>query len=147
MREALGLHRAQEPCASCHSRMDPIGFAMDNFNATGQWRTIDAEQPIDASGVLPDGTRFNGVDEMKKNLVRNPDEFISAVTEKLLMFAVGRNIQYFDRPAVRAIVRQSAHENYAFASLVLGVVASDPFQMRECAGPAVSVGAIPSNRR
>ena len=111
---------------------------MDNFNAVGQWRTTDAEQPIDASGVLPDGTKFNGVAEMKKDIVRNPEEFVSAVAEKLLMYAIGRNVQYFDRPALRAIVHQAAQHNYTFSSLVLGVVESVPFQMRESQSPAVS---------
>jgi hypothetical protein len=140
MRQAMSLHRAQEPCASCHARMDPIGFAMDNFNAVGQWRTTDAEEPIDASGVLPDGTKFNGVAEMKKDIVRDPDEFVSAVAEKLLMYAIGRNVQYFDRPALRAIVHQAAQQNYTFSSMVLGVVESVPFQMRESQRPVVSAG-------
>jgi hypothetical protein len=138
MRQAMSLHRAQEPCASCHARMDPIGFAMDNFDAIGQWRTTDAEQPIDASGVLPDGTKFNGVAEMKKDIVRSPEEFVSAVAEKLLMYAIGRNVQYFDRPALRAIVHEAAQHNYTFSSLVLGVVESVPFQMRESQSQAVS---------
>jgi mono/diheme cytochrome c family protein len=138
MRQAMSLHRAQEPCASCHARMDPIGFAMDNFDAVGQWRTTDAEQPIDASGVLPDGTKFNGVAEMKKDIVRSPEEFVSAVAEKLLMYGIGRNVHYFDRPALRAIVRGAAQHSYTFSSLVLGVVESVPFQMRESQSPAVS---------
>jgi Protein of unknown function (DUF1585)/Protein of unknown function (DUF1588) len=140
MRQAMSLHRAQEPCASCHARMDPIGFAMDNFNATGQWRTIDAEQSIDASGVLPDGTKFNGVEEMKKDIVRNPEEFVSAVAEKLLMYAIGRNVQYFDRPALRAIVHEASRNNYTFSSLVRGVVESVPFRMRESQTLALSAG-------
>ncbi len=138
MRQAMSLHRAQEPCASCHARMDPIGFAMDNFNAIGQWRTTDAAQSIDASGLLPDGTKFNGVAEMKKDVVRNPEEFVSAVAEKLLMYAIGRNVQYFDQPALRTIVHQAARHNYTFSSLILGVVESVPFQMRESQSPAVS---------
>jgi hypothetical protein len=125
------LHRASPVCASCHARMDPIGFAMDNFDAVGRWRDTDAGQAIDASGVLPEGTKFNGVAELKKALLRNPEQFVDTITEKLLMYAIARNVQYYDRPAIRAIVRQAAGSNYTFASLVLGVVKSAPFQMRK----------------
>jgi hypothetical protein len=111
--------------------MDPIGFAMDNFDAVGRWRDGDAGQAIDASGVLPDGTRFNGVAELKRALLRHPEQFVETVAEKLLMYGISRNVQYYDQPAVRAIVHQSAASNYSFASLVLGVVKSAPFQMRK----------------
>lgn len=131
MRQAMELHRANPVCASCHARMDPIGFAMDNFDAIGQWRDTDAGQPIDGSGVLPDGTRFNGIAELKKALLRHPQQFVTTVAEKLLMYGICRNVQYFDQPAVRAMVRQAAASNYSFASLVLGVVKSAPFQMRK----------------
>lgn len=131
MREAMSLHRAHEPCAGCHARMDPIGFAMDNFDAIGKWRTSDAGEPIDASGILPDGTKFKGIAELKQALVRRPDEFVSTIAERLLMYAIGRNVQYYDQPAVRAIVREAAKNNYTFSSLVMGVVKSVPFQMRE----------------
>jgi hypothetical protein len=131
MRQAMEAHRANPVCASCHARMDPIGFAMDNFDAVGRWRDADAGQAIDASGVLPEGTRFNGVGELKKALLRQPEQFVTTVTEKLLMYAIARNVQYYDQPAVRAIVRQAAASNYTFASLVLGVVKSAPFQMRK----------------
>jgi hypothetical protein len=131
MRQAMEAHRANPVCASCHARMDPIGFAMDNFDAVGRWRDTDAGQAIDPSGVLPEGTRFNGVAELKKALLRQPEQFVTTVTEKLLMYAIARNVQYYDQPAVRAIVRQAAASNYTFASLVLGVVKSAPFQMRK----------------
>jgi len=131
MRQAMMAHRANPVCASCHARMDPIGFAMDNFDAVGRWRDTDAGQAIDASGVLPEGTRFNGVAELKKALLRNPEQFVDAIAEKLLMYAIARNVQYYDRPAIRTIVRQAAASNYTFASLVLGVVKSAPFQMRK----------------
>jgi hypothetical protein len=130
MRQAMVAHRANPVCASCHARMDPIGFAMDNFDAVGRWRDSDAGQTIDASGVLPEGTKFNGVAELKKALLRQPEQFVDTVTEKLLMYAIARNVQYYDQPAIRAIVRQAAASNYTFASLVLGVVKSAPFQMR-----------------
>jgi hypothetical protein len=131
MRQAMEAHRANPVCASCHARMDPIGFAMDNFDAVGRWRDGDAGQAIDASGVLPDGTRFNGVAELKRALLRHPEQFVETVAEKLLMYGISRNVQYYDQPAVRAIVHQSAASNYSFASLVLGVVKSAPFQMRK----------------
>lgn len=131
MRQAMVAHRANPVCASCHARMDPIGFAMDHFDAVGQWRDTEAGQPIDASGVLPDGTKFNGVADLKKALLRHPEQFVQTVAEKLLMYGISRNVQYFDQPAVRAMVRQSAASNYSFASLVLGVVKSAPFQMRK----------------
>jgi mono/diheme cytochrome c family protein len=131
MREAMTLHRAQEPCASCHARMDPIGFAMDNFDAVGRFRTSDAGKLIDPSGVLPNGTKFSGVAELKQALLQHPEQFVSTVAEKLLMYAIGRNVQYYDQPAVRAIVDEAAQHNYTFSSLVMGVAKSVPFQMRE----------------
>lgn len=145
MRQAMEAHRANPVCASCHARMDPIGFAMDNFDAVGQWRDSDAGQPINASGVLPDGTKFNGVAELKEALLRHPRQFVETVAEKLLMYGISRNVQYYDQPAVRAIVRQAQPSNYSFAALVLGVVKSAPFQMRkaqeEPAKPPVTTSA------
>jgi hypothetical protein len=111
--------------------MDPIGFSMENFDALGQWRERDAGGPIDASGVLPEGTRFDGIPGLRKILIEHSDEYVSTVTEKLLMYAVGRNLQYYDAPAVRAIVRSAARDRYTMSSLVLGIVKSAPFQMRE----------------
>jgi hypothetical protein len=111
--------------------MDPIGFAMENFDAIGRWRDREAGKPIDTSGVLPDGTRLDGMAGLKKALLRHPDQFVGAVAEKLLMYAVGRNIQYYDQPAIRSIVHEAAARDNTFASLVLGVVTSAPFQMRE----------------
>ena len=131
MREAMIQHRANPACAGCHARMDPIGFAMENFDAIGKWRDRDSGNPIDASGVFPDGTRFNGMSGLKKALLAHPEQFVTTVTEKVLMYAIGRNLQYYDAPSVRAIVNEAAHNNYTFASLVLGAVKSSPFQMRE----------------
>jgi hypothetical protein len=131
MREAMTQHRANPACAGCHSRMDPIGFSMENFDALGKWRDRDSDNTIDASGLLPDGTRFDGIPGLKKMLMEHQDEFVSTVTEKLLMYAVGRNLQYYDGPAVREIVRNAARDKYTLSSLVLGVVKSTPFQMRK----------------
>jgi len=130
MREAMTQHRANPACASCHARMDPIGFAMENFDAVGKWRDRDGGSRIDASGVLPGGTTFNGMAGLKAALLAHPQEFASAVAEKLLMYALGRNLQYYDAPAVRQIVREAAPANYTLASLITGVVNSVPFQMR-----------------
>jgi len=110
--------------------MDPIGFALENFDGVGKWRERDAGVNIDSAGVFPDGTKFDGVDGLKKALLRHPDEFVGTVAEKLLMYGIGRNVQYYDQPAVRAIVRDAAQRNYTFESLVAAVVKSTPFQMR-----------------
>jgi hypothetical protein len=125
MREALTIHRASPTCASCHARMDPIGFAMENFDAVGRWREREADKPIDSG---------DGIPGLKKMLMEHSGEFVSAMTEKLLMYAVGRNLQYYDAPAIREIVRSAAPSKYTFSALVLGIVKSAPFQMRRSAG-------------
>ena len=129
-REAMSRHRSNPSCAGCHVRMDPIGFSMENFDAVGRWRDRDGGNPIDASGLLPNGTTFDGIAGLKKILIADKDQFIDTVTEKLLMYALGRNLQYYDQPAVRAIVRGAAANNYTLGSLVLGVVKSTPFELR-----------------
>jgi hypothetical protein len=132
MKEAMAQHRANPACASCHAAMDPIGFALDNFDALGRWRTVDASgAEIDPSGVLPDGTRFEGVAGLRQVLLSRPEQFVSTLTENLLAYAVGRSLEHYDRPVVRAIVRNSAPRDYRFSELVLGVVNSMPFQMRK----------------
>ena len=130
MRDAMVRHRANPACASCHARMDPIGFAMENFDALGRWRPDDAGKPIDVVSTLLDGTRVEGVAGVKQMLLKNPEQFVEAMTSKLLMFALGRNVQYYDGPAIRQIARDSAGRNLTFASQVLGVVSSVPFQNR-----------------
>ena len=125
MREAMIRHRANPACASCHARMDPIGFAMENFDAVGRWRDRDSGNTIDAG---------DGVAGLKKTLLDQSDQFVWALSEKLLMYAVGRNLQYYDAAAIREIVRYAAPGKYTFSSLVLGVVKSVPFQMRKSAG-------------
>jgi hypothetical protein len=131
MRDAMIQHRASPACAGCHARMDPIGFAMENFDAVGRWRDSDSGNKIDVSGAFPDGTKFSGMAGLKKVLLAHPEEFVSTVAGKLLMYAVGRNLQYYDAPSVREIVRESAATNYDFSSLILGVVKTNAFQMRE----------------
>jgi mono/diheme cytochrome c family protein len=130
MREAMSKHRANPSCAVCHVRMDPIGFSMENFDAVGRWRDRDGANAIDASGVLPNGSKFEGVSGLKKILLADKDQFVTTVAEKLLMYALGRNLQYYDQPSVRAIVRGAASSNYTLTSLVLGVVQSTPFEYR-----------------
>ena len=130
MREQMVEHRANAVCASCHKTMDPIGLALENFDAVGAWRTRDAGGPIDVSGVLADGTKVNGVVDLRNAIVSRPDMFVGTVTEKLLTYALGRGLDYRDMPAVRGIVREAAQNNYKMSSIILGVIRSTPFQMR-----------------
>ncbi len=131
MRAAMERHRANPACASCHAQMDPLGFALENFDAVGRWRTrSESNGPIDASGVLPDGMSFEGPDGMRQALLRDPQRFVATVTEKLLTYALGRNVESYDMPAVRAIVHDAAQNDFRFSSIVLGIVRSTPFQMR-----------------
>jgi hypothetical protein len=144
MRERLLKHRASPVCANCHARMDPLGFALENFDATGQWRTREGYQPIDASASLPDGTKFEGPIGLRRWLMKHPEQIVTTVTEKLLTYALGRGVEAYDAPAVRAIVRRAARGNYDLASLVVGVVESVPFRMRQATGrpkPEAAVAA------
>jgi hypothetical protein len=135
LREQMAQHRTNPVCATCHARMDPIGFALDNFNAIGKWRTTDAGAVIDASGTLPDGAQFNGPAELRKILLRRPEEFVTTVTEKLLTYGLGRGVEYYDIPAVRKIVREAAPGQYRWSSLIVGIAKSTPFQMRRVEEP------------
>ena len=135
LREQMAQHRTNPVCATCHARMDPIGFALDNFNAIGKWRTTDAGAVIDASGTLPDGAQFNGPAELRQVLLRRPEEFVTTVTEKLLTYGLGRGVEYYDIPAVRKIVREAAPGQYRWSSLIVGIAKSTPFQMRRSGEP------------
>jgi hypothetical protein len=130
VRERMIQHRTNEPCKSCHQLMDPIGLSLENFDGIGRWRTIDSGSKIDASGQLVDGTPLNGVDSLRNALLKYPDAFVQTMTEKLLMFATGREAHYYDMPAIRAITRDAGRTDYRFSSIVLGIVKSPPFQMR-----------------
>ncbi|PWT84212.1 MAG: hypothetical protein C5B57_05275 [Blastocatellia bacterium] len=130
MRERMEAHRQNPACATCHQRMDPLGFALENFDAIGKWRTNEGQSPIDASGVLPDGTKFAGPDEFRHALLAHRDEFVRTFTEKLLTYALGRAVAYYDMPAFRGIMREAAPSDYRWSSLVLAIVKSKPFQMR-----------------
>jgi hypothetical protein len=115
--------------------MDPLGFALENFDAVGRWRTTsEANTPIDASGSLPGGVTFEGVSGLRRVLLAQPERFVSTLTQKLLTYALGRGVEYYDLPAVRRIVRDTVADHYTLSSLVLGVVNSVPFQMRR--GPS-----------
>jgi mono/diheme cytochrome c family protein len=131
MRDQMAQHRANPVCASCHAQMDELGFALENFDAIGEWRDIDAAgSPIDASAKLPDGTTFTGPTELRKVLLKHSDDFLTTLTEKLLTYALGRGLEAADAPAVRRIKREAARANYRFASVVQGIVTSTPFQMK-----------------
>ena len=132
VRELMAVHREKASCMSCHGVMDPLGFALENFDAVGKWRNKDrlAGTAIDASGELPDGTRVNGPDDLRNALMREPDQFVQTLAQKLMTYAMGRTVEYHDMPTVRAIVRQTASEGYHFSSLVMNIINSEPFQMR-----------------
>jgi hypothetical protein len=141
MREQMAEHRADPACASCHKIMDSIGFALENFDAVGAWRSMDADVPVDASGDLADGTHVNGVVELRAALLKKPDLFVGTMTEKLMTYALGRGIDYHDMPAIRTIVRDSGRDGYKFSSLVMGVVRSLPFQMKMAPEKEIEVAA------
>jgi len=130
IRQQMEKHRNNAACASCHKLMDPIGFALENFDAVGAWRVKDVGATIDASGQLSDGTDVNGVVTLRNAIVKRSDVFARTLTEKLLTYAVGRGPTYNDMPVVRSVVRDAARQNYKFSSIVLGIVNSTPFQMR-----------------
>jgi mono/diheme cytochrome c family protein len=133
MRERLEEHRTDPACSGCHSIMDPLGFALENFDAVGAYRTREARIPIDATGQLLDGTKVDGVESLRKALLKNPEMFVQTVTEKLMTYSLGRGLGYYDMPAVRAIVRDAATKDNRFSSIVMGIVKSTPFQMRAAA--------------
>jgi hypothetical protein len=130
VREKMEMHRNNPVCASCHKIMDPIGFSLENFDLIGRWRTMDGKVAIDASGQLVDGTKLNGPDTLRAALLSRFDVFARTLSEKLLIYGTGRALGASDMPAVRAIARGAAKDDYRFSSVILGIVASEPFQMR-----------------
>jgi len=131
MRQQMEQHRANATCASCHARMDPIGFSLENYDGIGAWRSKDDGNAIDASGKMPDGTVFDGPSGLRNLLLTaHRDEFLATVTEKLLTYALGRGLEFYDGPAMRAIVRDAAAQNYTIPALISSVVKSPQFQMR-----------------
>ena len=131
VRERLEQHRANEACAQCHDLIDPVGFALDNFDAVGRWRETDNGERLSVSGSLPDGSQFEGVSGLEEALLKRPELFVQSLTEKLMTFALGRGLDYYDAPAVRRIVRDAKQEDFRFSEIVMGIVKSVPFQMRK----------------
>ena len=140
MRDRMAQHRANPVCASCHSMIDPLGFALEQFDPVGRFRLVDeAYKPLDVAGSMPDGTKFDSLEQFRGLLLRQPDMFVASVTKRLLQYALGRELGYYDQPAVRAIVRDARRSNYRFSAIVMGIVTSQPFRMRKMdagSGPA-----------
>jgi len=130
MRLQMAEHRDNPACSGCHQLMDPAGLSLETYDALGRWRGAEEMRSIDASGSLPDGTKFNGPRELQQALLKHPENFVRTVSEKLLTYALGRGVEEFDAPAVRKVVRDAADRDYRFTSIILGVVGSAPFQMR-----------------
>jgi cytochrome c551/c552 len=134
VRERIEMHRSKPACMGCHAVMDPLGFALENFDTIGQFRTLDAGAKIDPTGVLPDGTSIKGPEDLRRALLARPDQFVQALTENLLTYALGRSVDYRDMPAVRKIVDSAEADKYRFESIVMGIVSSDAFRKREAPG-------------
>jgi hypothetical protein len=146
VRALLEEHRKNPVCATCHKVMDPLGFSLDNFDAVGQWRTKEAGGPIDASGQLADGTKVNGPVSLRQALMKHPEQFAGTLTEKLLTYALGRGLEYYDMPAVRKVARDSGNDDYRFSSIIMGIVKSVPFEMKksqEEESPRLTAAATP----
>ena len=151
VRERLAIHRENPSCNGCHGLMDPLGFALENFDVDGTWRDVDREsgRPIDASGLLPDGSKIGGPEELREALLARPEQFVQTFVEKLLAYALGRSTEWYDMPAVREVVRRSAADDYRFSAVVMGIVQSAPFTTRDVGEgePARAVGsrALPAS--
>ncbi|MGJ8696939.1 MAG: DUF1592 domain-containing protein [Verrucomicrobiaceae bacterium] len=130
MRERLSAHRDRKECRACHALMDPVGFSLEQFDAVGRWRVKDGDAPVDASGGLPSGERFEGVDGLEEGLLRSPDLFAKTVTEKLMVYGLGRGVEHYDAPAIRKIVEEASEDGYCLSDLILGVTKSMPFSHR-----------------
>jgi Protein of unknown function (DUF1588)/Protein of unknown function (DUF1592)/Protein of unknown function (DUF1585) len=142
LRARLEAHHTNPTCASCHNIFEPMGFAMENFDAVGKWRTEDAGSPIDPTAVMADGTPLEGVQSLRELTVRNSDLFAEAVTEKLLTYAVGRGLEYEDMPLLRSITRSAAEDDYRFSSLLMGVVESPAFTMNMTAAATAATARV-----
>ncbi|HEY7185128.1 MAG TPA: DUF1592 domain-containing protein, partial [Vicinamibacterales bacterium] len=138
LREQMAIHRANPTCATCHKVMDPVGFAMENFDVVGAWRTREPGGPIDASGQLADGRQIDGVVTLRNAILDHPEIFVTTMTEKMMTYALGRGVEASDMPAVRRVVREAAKQDYRLSSIVMGIVKSVPFQMRSALGDQAS---------
>jgi len=141
VRERMEAHRADAVCAGCHRVMDPIGFALENFDAIGRWRASDDGAKIDPSGVLFNGARVDGPAALRQMIASRPEVFVGVMTEKLMTYALGRGVEYYDMPAVRKIVRDAGTRDFKFSALIAGVVKSTPFQMKLKASPVTVADA------
>jgi hypothetical protein len=132
MRQRMEAHRVNPACAACHKMMDPLGFALENFDGIGGWRDVTAPgaPPIDSAGALPDGTPFHGPDGLREVLLKKKDMFVETFTERLLTYALGRGVEEYDHPVIRKITSEAAADNQRWSSIILGIVNSTPFQMR-----------------
>jgi hypothetical protein len=137
----MELHRSKPGCHACHGVMDPLGFALENFDAIGRWRTKDEEtgNPIDASGQMADGTVVTNVQDLRKAISARPAQFTQTLVEKLMLYALGRNLAYYDMPSVRAIVKRAATDDYRFSAILKAIVTSEPFLHNR--NPVVAVDA------
>jgi hypothetical protein len=138
IRERMEMHRKNPGCASCHKMMDPLGFAIENFDAIGQYRTTDSGIKMDLTGQLVDGTKFAGTAELRSQLLRYSPQFVNTMTQRLLSYGLGRGLEYYDMPAVRHIDKEAAAHNNRFSSLVLGVVESQSFRTNQAVGEVVA---------
>jgi hypothetical protein len=136
-REQMNQHAADAACAGCHRKMDPLGYALENFNAIGAWRMQDGDHPVDNTGTLPGGEKFTGVDELKKIIHARQDDFVRNISEQMLVYALGRQLDYYDDCAVKEIKSELAKNDYKFSALVSGIVKSYPFQYHKTATPEV----------
>jgi len=149
LRERMEMHRKNPACASCHQRMDPLGFALENFDALGKWRTVSDGAPIDPSATFPDGTRFEGLAGLRTLLVSHKEDFVRTLSGKLLAYAAGRGLDYQDMPAIRKIERDAAAADYSWSSVITGIVKSAPFSMAVASGEATktTADAVPRGKR
>jgi hypothetical protein len=143
VRAQLELHRSNPTCASCHRIIDPAGFALENFNSVGQWRDSgEGGAPIDAAGVLADGSKVDGPGALRNVLLSRPDAFVTTLTERIITYALGRGVEPSDMPVIRGIVKRAAADNYRFSSIIMGIVESAPFQMRTKLEPADTTSRV-----
>jgi hypothetical protein len=138
LRERMEIHRQNPACAACHQRMDPLGFALENFDALGKWRTSSDGAPVDPSAIFPDGTRFEGVAGLRALLASHKEDFVRTLSAKLLAYAIGRGLDYRDMPAIRGIARDAAAADYSWSSIITGIVKSPAFRMAVAGGDAAA---------
>jgi hypothetical protein len=136
IREQLELHRRNQPCAGCHRVIDPPGFALENFNSVGQWRVMDNGTKVEPAGVLADGTKVNGPIELRQAILSRPEAFATIVTERMMVYALGRGLEPSDMPVVRRIIKKAGENGYRLSTIVNAIIESDPFQMRTRLEPA-----------